>query len=119
MQSGGKSIAVGMLIYTGGEYLWEVLAPNGAGVLYTIGSKIAGQMAGRGWTEEAIEAVMNNPSQVGTAINRATGNAATAFFDEGGAYVVKDNVTNEIIQISNKNDLNWIMDSSIKIKPTL
>ena len=45
--------------------------------------------------------------------SEATGNAATAYFQKNGAYVVKDNVTNEVIQISNILDPNWIPDATI------
>ena len=49
------------------------------------------------------------------AIKKATGNAATAYFTSSGAYVVIDNITKEIIQISNRYDPNWIIDSTIKL----
>jgi hypothetical protein len=42
-----------------------------------------------------------------------TGNAATAFYDEAGHYVVKDNATNEVIQISNRVDSEWVPDKNI------
>ena len=51
-------------------------------------------------------------------ISKATGNAATAFFTgpgATGAYVVIDNVTKEIIQISDRFDPNWIIDQTIKL----
>ncbi|WP_145671732.1 colicin E5-related ribonuclease [Chitinophaga polysaccharea] len=49
------------------------------------------------------------------ATNRATGNAATVFFENTGSYVVKDNITNEIIQIIYRLDPNWIPDATITI----
>jgi len=72
-------------------------------------------MAKRGWTTQLIQKVVNNAVKIGTSINRATGNVATAYFDSSGAYVVKDNVTNEIIQISDRLDPNWTVDQSIKV----
>ena len=71
-------------------------------------------MAKRGWTEELIkETILKNIGR--EAFNRATGNAATAYFTSSGAYVVIDNVTNEIIQISNRFDANWVIDATIKL----
>lgn len=60
-----------------------------------------------------IHETVNDPFTTRSATNRATGNAATAFFQESGSYVVKDNVTNQIIQISNRLDPNWIPDVTI------
>ena len=49
------------------------------------------------------------------ALNKATGNVATAYFTSSGAYVVIDNVTKEIVQLSNINDSNWVVDATIKL----
>jgi hypothetical protein len=65
--------------------------------------------------KESINDVINNPSKTGTSVNRATGNPATAFFDENGAYVVKDDVTDSLVQISDKTDPNWKVDPEIKM----
>lgn len=70
-------------------------------------------MERRGWTRELIHETINNPFTTRVATNRATGNAATAYFEATGSYVVKDNVTNEIIQVSNRLDPNWIPDATI------
>jgi RHS repeat-associated protein len=78
-----------------------------------ITKKIADQMTKRGWTKEAIHSLVNNPHTTRESVNLATGNASTAFFTKEGAYVVKDNVTKEIIQISNKLDPDWIPDKNI------
>lgn len=78
-----------------------------------ISPKIARQMGPRGWTGDNLDGVLSNPHTTRPAINKATGNPATAYFDVDGAYVVRDNITGEIIQVSNRNDPNWIPDSSI------
>jgi len=75
--------------------------------------KIAKQMGGRGWTKELIHGTVNSPFTTRAATNRATGNAATAFFTKEGAYVVRDNVTGQIIQVSNRLDPRWIPDATI------
>ena len=91
-----------------------VEAVEGASSIFShITSKIVRQMERRGWTRELIHETINNPFTTRVATNRATGNAATAYFEATGSYVVKDNVTNEIIQVSNRLDPNWIPDATI------
>ena len=70
-------------------------------------------MAQRGWTSELIHGVINNPVATRTTVNRATQHAATAYFTKEGFYVVKDNITNEVIQISNRLDPGWVPDATI------
>ncbi|MDR3715556.1 MAG: colicin E5-related ribonuclease [Puia sp.] len=99
----GKVVAVGdMLMEEGANSIFSYVTP-----------KIANQMARRGWTSELMHGVINAPFTTRVALNRATGNAATAYFTKEGFYVVKDNVTNEIIQISNRLDAGWIPDETI------
>lgn len=84
---------------------------------FKITAKISKQMVKRGWTKQLIqETIKKNIAR--EAINKATGNAATAIFTgpgATGAYVVIDNVTKEIIQISDRFDPNWIIDQTIKL----
>lgn len=70
-------------------------------------------MGGRGWTKELIHGTVNSPFTTRAATNRATGNAATAFFTKEGTYVVQDNVTGQIIQVNNRLDPKWIPDATI------
>ena len=76
--------------------------------------KLIGQMERRGWTMNSVESLIMSPYTTRSSINRATGNSATAYFDEYGNYVIVDDLTNEIVQVSDRNDPNWIPDSSIK-----
>ena len=81
---------------------------------FKITPKISKQMARRGWSKSLIkETIRRNIGR--KAINRATGNAATAYFTKSGAYVVIDNVTKQIVQISNINDPKWVVDATIKL----
>ena len=89
------------------------LMGRGANVAANITPKITRQMASRGWTKQSINSTVNNPHATRLATNRATGNPATAFYTKKGAYVVRDNITGEIIQISNRFDLKWIPDATI------
>jgi RHS repeat-associated protein len=75
--------------------------------------KIEGQLDDRGWDTASINDTILNPEATSPAVNKATGVDATAYFNSDGSYLVRDNSTGEIIQISNRNDPNWIPDSSI------
>jgi RHS repeat-associated protein len=90
-----------------------VIARGASSILSQITPKIAKQMGGRGWTKELVHGTVNNPFTTRLATNKATGNAATAFFTKEGSYVVRDNVTGQIIQVSNRLDPKWIPDASI------
>jgi len=65
-------------------------------------------------TAEQIEREIQVWTKTREAANRATGNKATAYFNKDGSYVVRDNITGDIIQISNRYDLNWVPDATIK-----
>ncbi len=67
------------------------------------------QLTQRGWSRGSINSLVNNPFTTraatnratgNAATNRATGNAATAFFRADGHYVVRDNITGELVQMS-------------------
>ena len=90
-------------------------ANAGARLEIQIGSKIEGQMAKRGWTQESVEDLIANPSQ--TVPTRDTrwlpGGAgrsdapATAYINRTGGYVIRNNETGNIVQVSDLNDPNW------------
>lgn len=82
-------------------------------------TKVANQLAKRGWSRDLINKTVNNPYTTRAAFNRATGNAATAYFTREGFYVVRDNVTGLIQQISNRLDPKWIPDATIINPSTL
>jgi RHS repeat-associated protein len=84
----------------------------GPGTKFT--PKILNQLASRGWTPKLVQRVIDRPVHTSPAFSRATGNRATAYFDRSGAYVVRDNVTGEIVQVSNRlNPSAWKPDASI------
>ncbi len=78
-------------------------------------SKITKQLGKRGWSPERIDNITNGGAF--TTIksrNKANGNPATAYYTKEGAYVVKENVTGQIVQISdNINPAGWTPDSRI------
>jgi len=45
---------------------------------------------------------------------KATGNAATAYYNKAGNYVVVDNVIGELAQTSKFGDTGWIPDTAIE-----
>ena len=71
------------------------------------------QLKDRGWDQASIHNIVNNPTHTSRATNRANGNKATAYFDQTGNYIVRDDVTGELVQMSDRNDPNWIPDPSI------
>lgn len=103
--------AIGIAI---GASVTTATTAKGFANAFKITSKISKQMARRGWTDKLIkDTILKNVER--KAINKATGNAATAYFTSSGAYVVIDNITKEIIQISDRYDLNWVVDATIKL----
>ena len=72
-------------------------------------SKIEGQMGPRGWSQESIEAAVKNPSETHSVWDFTTGDKqpATAYVQRGGGYVVVNDETNELVQVSNLNKSGW------------
>jgi len=78
------------------------------------------QLIRRGWSQKSIDDLVNNPYTTREAINKATGNKATAFFRKDGHYVVRDDLTGNIVQMSDTKVSvgtgpgQWMPDSSIR-----
>lgn len=71
-------------------------------------------MEKRGWTEMDIEDTILNPASTravrdnrhlpdGTMLDQP----ATIYVRSDGSYVIRNDVTGDIVQISNRNDPNW------------
>jgi len=65
-------------------------------------TKIARQMPKRGWTKSQVEETIKNASTTAKTTFKETGNSATAYINKDGSYVVVENATQKIIQISDK-----------------
>lgn len=88
---------------------------EGAGnVSFTYDSKIAKQINNRGWSDNLVQNTLQNPHK--TQVTRDTryrpdgtrnNDPATAYIREDGSYVVRNDRTGEIVQVSNRNDPNW------------
>ena len=63
-------------------------------------------------TEDTINETIANSFTIRTSVNRATGNDATVFYNKDGSYVIRDNVTGDVIQISHRNKP-WVPDREI------
>jgi len=81
---------------------------------FSYGTKIRGQIKGRGWDGNSVQETLNNPYKTvettdyrynndGTRMD----NPATAYINEDGSYVVRNDNTGDIVQISDKTDLDW------------
>ena len=118
-----SSAAVGVTGGAGtvaGMYLERIKAFVGVGgdrVVFGSASKSAArlqsQMLSRGWTEQTVQQTVRYSRITREATNLANNNPATAFFNRDGSYVVIDNITRVVIQVSNRFDPNWIPDPSI------
>ena len=79
------------------------------------GIKISKQLSKRGWTKDLVVDAINNPARTvkwkdtrylpgGNKLN----DSATAFYSKEGGYVVRNNRTGDIVQISDRLDNNWL-----------
>ena len=65
-------------------------------------------MTKRGWTESTVRDTVSNPYTKRVSVNKATGNSATMYYNKSGGYVIIDDVTNAIVQVSdNINPSTW------------
>jgi RHS repeat-associated protein len=110
--SGAAGYAGGRLIGAGLTKINEIVMQGK--ISFTLGDHIGPNMEKKGWTVEKIESTLNNPSKTrnvmdtrhlsnGTRLNEP----ATAYINEDGSYVVRNNQTGDIVQISNRNNPNF------------
>jgi len=92
--------------------------PGGAGVVF--GSctkskdKLFRQMSARGWTESSVRDVISNPHTTRVSTNLSTGNSATVYYNRAGGHVIVDDITREIVHVSdNINPSTWLPDVNI------
>ena len=76
--------------------------------------RLENQMASRGWTRDSVRNTVDSPYTTRNTTNLATGNPATVFYKRNGAHVIVDNITLEIVQVSDAlNPAGWIPDPNI------
>jgi RHS repeat-associated protein len=90
----------------------------GGSPAFSIGEKISRQMGRRGWSEEAISETISSPQKTRTVRDTrynpdGTRNdaPATKYYAEDGSYVVVNDETGDIVQVSDRTDPNWEDDS--------
>lgn len=110
----GMLPGVGLVVGKGGTS--TVGSVGAKGMQSIIEPKIAQQMGKRGWTTDSLESVIANPSKTvvtkdtrfdpvsGTRLN----DPATGYVAKDGSYVVRNDRTGAIVQVSDKNDKNWV-----------
>lgn len=90
-------------------------APRLLGPGTSIGSHVAPQLGKRGWTERLIDSTIARPAR--TVATRDTrhirgggrmDDPATAYYSQRGGYVVRNDRTGDIVQVSDRTDPNWI-----------
>jgi hypothetical protein len=104
----GLEMAAGGAI---GKLLRRIL---GAARVTTVSPKIEGQLPKRGWSRASIDDAISNP--VRTVSTRDTrhmpgggrnNDPATAYYSRDGGYVVRNDRTGDVVQVSNRMDPNW------------
>jgi Colicin E5 ribonuclease domain len=92
----------------------DFLVPRGKLNIPSAGRKF-NQIERRGWSEASIRETVQNPHATSAATNKATGNSATAYFNSDGTYVVIDDVTGDLVQLSDRtNPGAWVPDPTIQ-----
>jgi len=83
-------------------------ADEGANAL-SYSAKITKQMGTRGWTQDSISETVKNPAATHSVWDYTTGDKlpATAYVQRGGGYVVVNDSTHEIVQVSDLSNPNW------------
>jgi hypothetical protein len=88
--------------------------------------KLQSQMRTRGWTQSDINNVLDKPVKIlqtrdmrhNPLINGKNNQPATVYYATDGHYVVRNDITGEIIQVSKRGDNNWIDPFGKLIQPT-
>jgi RHS repeat-associated protein len=106
MAENGIASAIGKLAGLGVEAYLSARAARAAAATVdfeNVSTKIEGQMLSRGWTRQSIVDTVQQAkesSDIHAAINKATGGPATEYIGSTGRFVVIDNTTKQVIQVS-------------------
>ena len=97
------------------SYVEKPTSPKSTNPSYNLdGSKDSNYVSKRGWNSDMINQAISNGKQ-GTSINMATNQPCTVYRYPGtdNQYVVIEDSTRSLVQVSNFNDPEWIPDSRI------
>nr|WP_162234809.1 colicin E5-related ribonuclease [Pseudomonas amygdali] len=110
------SVAEAIILRGAGKLVLDAFGAGAKGISITIEPKIADQMGKRGWTESSIQSVIDKP--VKTVVTKDTrfdtvsgsrlNDPATGYIAKDGSYVVRNDRTGAIVQVSNKKDPEWV-----------
>ena len=111
----GRSVLAGHVGQTCPAYdgfvVGSCVATNtpGAAEAPAISEKIAGQMGPRGWTPETIGKTVANPAETHSVwdFTAGTKQPATAYVRPDGSYVVVNDATKTVVQVSDATNSNW------------
>lgn len=108
-------IAVSLAVPTARTGLPARPSPRSAISIETVvDTKIAKQMTERGWTRKSIDETISNPTR--TVETRDTrhrpdgtrnDDPATAFLNDDGSYVVRNDKTGDVVQVSDRTRSDW------------
>ena len=95
---------------------------NASGAGYSTDAKIQKQMAKRGWDDAKVKETIDNPAKTAKTTDTRFGpdgiqkppEPATAFFSADGSYLVRNDATGNIVQVSNRLDPNWKAPSTFE-----
>jgi RHS repeat-associated protein len=80
------------------------------GIIFANARKAA-QAARRGWSDAEIQDAINAPVRVATSTDFRNGNPATAYFSSSNQYVLRNDTTLEVIQVSDRFQPDWKVPS--------
>jgi filamentous hemagglutinin len=83
---------------------------------FSYDAKITKQMRSRNWTYRIMQEALENPVRVmetrdtrfDPRIGACHNDLATAFYHKDGGYIVRNDRTGDIVQVSDRNDPDWI-----------
>ena len=64
-------------------------------------------------TEQSVRNTVDAPYTTRNSTNLAENNPATAYYVQDGSHVIVDDVTKEVIQVSDRTRTDWIPDRNI------
>lgn len=74
----------------------------------------ANQLGRRGWSRDDVDRTVNAPFATRPALDKSTGNPATAYFNQDGSHIIRDDVSGRLVQMSDRLDPgSWIPDPTI------
>ncbi len=101
--------------WSGGLVTLGILGPGaGYGKGLKVGKHILGQLSRRGWSNKLIKETISNPARTLKVhdVRHLPGGGkrndpATAFIRKDGSYVIRNDKTGDIVQVSDRSDPNW------------